>query len=166
MQLLEGVVIPHLPAPAPSAPDKSHKVAIHSAPRLDAASMHMPAVFLRSLKASRPQHETECVSCYPMLSHVAGRAGAAPVGCAVFDQAGKGRGWAGVLRSLAMFCGFSQHFATMQLSTFQKQKKISSNRILPPVPMTEIVDQTELIEASSIIQLYAGFGRGSEPICL
>ena len=65
-----------------------------------------------------------------------------------------------------MFCGFSQHFATMQLSTFQKQKKISSNRILPPVPMTEIVDQTELIEASSIIQLYAGFGRGSEPICL
>ena len=54
----------------------------------------------------------------------------------------------------------------MQLSTFQKQKKISSNRILPPVPMTEIVDQTELIEASSIIQLYAGFGRGSEPICL
>ena len=53
-------------------------------------------------------------------------------------------------------------FATFcnDAAVFPEAAKLQ-HRILPPVPMTEIVDQTELIEASCFA---LAFGRGSEPI--
>ena len=105
--------------------------------RLDAAAMHMPAVFLRSLKAT-----CAAWSCYVFCVRTAfsfSARGAAAAGRAISHETRKGRGWVGTLTVCCCLSGKSRVCCGFC-------------RPLPPVPVADVVDQTELIEARSIAQ--------------